>query len=835
MKKITALIVALIMLCAMLQVSAADTTYIYVSPQGSDSNAGTYLEPVASLKKACELAADCDSAVINLMEGTYQVDETAVLGKNAGNTTIRAYEGGKVILTGSHEIDVAKIQKVADQEILDRIVEKKARDQIVAVDLKEAGITEYGEINMSGFGYPSVPMAPQLLVNGTMQTLARYPDDDYMMISQVVDPGVDVRNNTEGKDVMDYEGQGIKIRTSDTRISKWTKAKDVWMFGYFMHDWAEANLACTIDFDNKNTLCTQWPSVYGVTENRRFYCYNLLEEISKPGEWYLDRETGILYLYPEKTLTGSDTIEYITFNQPFISIDGAENVTIDGLQICKGLGMGISAENGKNITVSNCKFNDISSTVINMLECYDSTVTYCEFENVGSRGVYVKAGDRATLTPGNCVVSNCFFNGFSQIQPTSAPAIWLVGVGNTASHNEITDGKNIALWFSGNNHIIEYNDIYNVCTDTADTGAIYAGRDWTARGNEIRYNYIHDIGKIDTTTGMKVQAIYLDDMFSSAKVYGNIIKKVPSVALYGGGRYNTFENNLVLECSEPFVYDARGTTWMDCGEGSEIMNNLNKVPYTSDVWAKAYPELQNILQDDPQLPKHNVIKNNVSYKSPDYSLVDYIAQYGTVENNITINDTKGFVDYKNGDLTLKEDSAIFTKLPDFQPIDFKAIGIEEKGAAEKSLVDVLSASVILKVDTPETFVFGNAAAVDPANKAVVPMVLNDRTLVPVRFIAESFGGTVSWDEATQKVGIVCGDTTIELYIDQTELTVNGQKTELDVPAQVIEDRTMLPLRAVAESLGKTVFWDDAGLIVISDQPVLTETDADFVSQILAMF
>ena len=222
---------------------------------------------------------------------------------------------------------------------------------------------------------------------------------------------------------------------------------------------------------------------------------------------------------------------------------------------------------------------------------------------------------------------------------------------------------------------MEYCDIENVCNDTADCGAIYMGRDWTRRGCEIRYNYFHNIKSINTTTGMKVQAVYLDDAFSSAKVYGNVIYKCSSVALYGGGRYNTFENNIVLECERPFVFDARCTTWMDWGEGSWIMRHLKAVPYnTSEAWIKAYPELVNILNDEPQYPKYNTIAGNIMYKTPGYQIDDLVYKYGTVEDNKEIYKISGFVDYANEDFTLKETSEIYKMLPDFKPIDFKNIG-----------------------------------------------------------------------------------------------------------------------------------------------------------------
>ena len=119
---------------------------------------------------------------------------------------------------------------------------------------------------------------------------------------------------------------------------------------------------------------------------------------------------------------------------------------------------------------------------------------------------------------------------------------------------------------------------------------------------------------------------------------------------------------------------------------------------------------------------------------------------------------------------------------------------------------------------------GKQTYVDADNLDVQPVVLEDRTLVPVRFIAESFGAKVGWDGATETVTVQLGDTDITLQIGSCDMTVNGKTTTLDVPAQTINDRTLIPLRAIAESLGKTVFWDDQGLIAISDAELVKADD-----------
>lgn len=91
---------------------------------------------------------------------------------------------------------------------------------------------------------------------------------------------------------------------------------------------------------------------------------------------------------------------------------------------------------------------------------------------------------------------------------------------------------------------------------------------------------------------------------------------------------------------------------------------------------------------------------------------------------------------------------------------------------------------------------------------VAPVVVNGRTLVPVRALFESLGATVDWDETTQTVTAAKEDTVISMQIGSTAASVNGAAQVLDVPAQTIEGRTMVPARFAAESLDARVLWDN---------------------------
>jgi len=128
-------------------------------------------------------------------------------------------------------------------------------------------------------------------------------------------------------------------------------------------------------------------------------------------------------------------------------------------------------------------------------------------------------------------------------------------------------------------------------------------------------------------------------------------------------------------------------------------------------------------------------------------------------------------------------------------------------------------TVALFLNSPVVLDKGYRTYVDTANMDVYPFTDNGRTLVPVRFISESFDAQVGWYEATQTVSVTKGNTTIQLQIGSDKMLVNGEERILDVPAQTYNSRTLIPLRALVEALGKKVLWDDRGLIVISDSAV----------------
>ncbi len=213
--------------------------------------------------------------------------------------------------------------------------------------------------------------------------------------------------------------------------------------------------------------------------------------------------------------------------------------------------------------------------------------------------------------------------------------------------------------------------------------------------------------------------------------------------------------------------------------------------------------------------------------------------YTNLGNRITAVDTethetKELANIGTNAIALPENGNIYFIQP-----DQKSLGklVLTRGEQTDKLDLTLKASAVLFLGSPNALVKGEMKQIDPENIQVVAQTVNDRTLVPVRFIAETYGAKVEWNDATQTATLNLPGKTVNITLNQNTIQINDKDITIDVPAQTIQDRTMLPLRAFVEQvMGKKVFWDDRGLIVISDSDMLdAEKDAEVIHQLVQKF
>ena len=129
--------------------------------------------------------------------------------------------------------------------------------------------------------------------------------------------------------------------------------------------------------------------------------------------------------------------------------------------------------------------------------------------------------------------------------------------------------------------------------------------------------------------------------------------------------------------------------------------------------------------------------------------------------------------------------------------------INHNSPQNKALADS-DITIMLRIDDPQMTVNGKTQNID--DEGTVPVIVNERTLVPIRAIIEAMGGKVGWDSVTRTVTLEYNDNEIRLVIDSTTAYLNGAANELDTAPAIINERTMLPIRFVSESFGFDVDW-----------------------------
>lgn len=181
----------------------------------------------------------------------------------------------------------------------------------------------------------------------------------------------------------------------------------------------------------------------------------------------------------------------------------------------------------------------------------------------------------------------------------------------------------------------------------------------------------------------------------------------------------------------------------------------------------------------------NLTYNNDDIFDVDMNNVDITVRNGGVEVNGKANDTAEKPDTDGGN---KKPSKKPTSSSGFAPAITKDDGKNK---------------IVLTIGKKDALVFGETREND-----VAPKIVNNRTMLPIRFIAEALGAKVEWVGETQTVKVTADGINISLVIGNEFATVNGEKIELDSPSFVENDRTYLPIRFVSEKLGAKVEWEE---------------------------
>ncbi len=401
------------------------------------------------------------------------------------------------------------------------------------------------------------------------------------------------------------------------------------------------------------------------------------EELQRPGQHYVDTDSGALYFYPDRDLHENDDIKFSKLADHMITLKDVSNVVIKDITLDTGRAGAISCnvfwakrdgqvlqehsekvradsevvagrDNSpylqhnillKNLTLRNFRGSGIS------LHGRNNRIEGCYIHNMGGKGVNLGGGNLQTLERAGNILQNTRIYDTSNVSVGLGwgAAIDVAGVGQIVRNNliEVTstpEGYNVgATVVRGAEHLFEYNEFARIFKDpTDDCGIIYFNLSQGPhnRGNVIRRNFFHSIGE----TKGRQSAIYPDWCSQDILIEENIFYRIggpdqdenwKAGVMNNASNYVHTVNNIFIDCSIPY----RMSYWLSTWGGEEQINRLinardslfSEYDFSAMPHGENYPELLDLKEKTPEeawiYPSQNTFKRNLIY-NPNIELRD---------------------------------------------------------------------------------------------------------------------------------------------------------------------------------------------------------------------
>ena len=702
-------------------------TQIFVSQSGDDNRGNGSIEhPYKTVQKALRAVRSlpfekkAKGCVVYLRGGIYTLEESlsfsnADFGTKNAPLFISAYNGEDVTISGATVFGKDDFEPVSDSEAKKRL-RPEARDKVLVADLTKKGVEEFGGINPSTGSYPQKVEA-SVYWNDNLMKLARYPNNSSLPVGTVIDTGPIERIDGQGTlpGFVD-DGRGFEFELVDDRALGWENTGDIYMQGKMFWEWRPGIYKVrSINAETKSVRSDNY-SLYGVREDplTNYYFFNVFEELDCPGEWFVDKEKGLLYVYPFEEGIENANVSFSTSSFDLISLKGAKHIYFNGIKFKYNSKNGISMEKCEEVVLQNCDVSLMGGYGIYMNDCTYSGATTCLVYNCNDVLIKTLPNEAAyhdnEAIPTRNFIQNCFISR-QGIDDHSA-GINGGANGMIISHNFLQKFAAAAMTPWGSDVFVEYNEVSTASYDVEDMGAFYAGDLSDNMYTQVRFNYFHDTSAKDHYA----QTIYLDGFGSFYAVYGNVLNNIPSALKSHSGIKNMWVNNVITGKSDS------GTNGkaVDMGMSYYVQGNAFWPSYVTEKWnglfnahfrgdenfldsyhAKRYPHLYEYLngvytyldrkdregyerdenEEALRTPSGYYFKNNVSYKHTPFNFPEimYETMIGYNENYVAGDVDPGFKDYENGDLSFKENAEIYKYLPEFEAPPFEKMGLIKEG------------------------------------------------------------------------------------------------------------------------------------------------------------
>lgn len=517
---------------------AEDKKMIFVSTNGNDTWSGTIDAPLATLSAAKEKAKNFDGEVtVCFREGTYTITDTVNFdSSDKSDVVYKAYNNEKVMFTSGSPYTGFEECTVNGVRAFKKDIGKGADFNI-------------------------------LFNEKTTLARTRYPESGYLYVSELSDD--DIQAGDDKNDPYYTGFMGIYIDKS--KFCDFKNMEDIEI--KLLHFWKDETLLIKAYDEATGHLTFNKAPTMRINKNDRFFLQNIFEMLRKPGQWYLDKAEGILYVVPEANDTPESYTVWGSTIETMISIDGVDGISFENIlfrangfyylperefsQAAYDVKSCISYKNAKNFHIKSCEFRDIAACSVFLgSNVQNASVESCLFNNIGAQAVYVRGENidinDPTVTK-NITIAN---NQISEFGRTyfNAVAILVIHANSVdIVHNEIHDGYYTAIsvgWVWGYAYNVCYNNrvcdnlIYNIGQGwLSDMGGIYM------LGNQpntvVSGNVINNVSADPEEGGYGGWGIYLDEGSSYMLVEKNLVYACGSDAYHlHYGSYNTVRNNI---------------------------------------------------------------------------------------------------------------------------------------------------------------------------------------------------------------------------------------------------------------------------------------------------
>ena len=612
MPRLAAILPAVLLLIIARDVAARDRpVVIRVDPAGMDVSTGLLpppTRPVRTLEDALVLAGSIRASApdadvtIALPAGVDRLADTVVVRADQGGDAahplvIRGAPGGRTVLSGSRSVTPLPGPWPAD---LARRLPESARGHARLYRLPPSGLANRAVLGASTLDQR--PEAAEIEVYDAMGALvpARWPNQGWATLA------AQPRGNEPG------------LAAPAERLAAWRGEPDLWAEGYWFHQWSfESVPVARVDAASGRVAIDRSMAQDTMLPQVRARIVNALGELDAPGEWWMDRARGLLVAWPRDPVGRLE----IGTTRTLLQFASASHIRLEDVTLEHALGDAVLVHDGEDVVLRRVQVAWVGGRGIVFDHAHHGGVEDSRIAATGGTGVSLTGGDRASLAAGGLFLRRSRLSAFGRLLLTQRAGVEIDGVGAVIEDDRFSEAGTLAVWLRGNDHRVVGNTFANLLAGADDGGAIYAGRDWTARGTLIARNVLRDIR---ADPGLEVKGIYLDDFASGFTIRDNLFLRVDQPVFIGGGRDNVVTRNVFVASSPAVHVDSRGETWAAEAArdpASELRRRYAAMPVSSPQWRR-YAGIGAILADEPQVAKNNRIERNAFALSRPFDFSD---------------------------------------------------------------------------------------------------------------------------------------------------------------------------------------------------------------------